>query len=97
MDFTSYLENRKQFIANEHFSTSYINISSGVPQRLILGPLLFLVYVNNLNKASDVLDPIMFAVGTSLFYSHQNIKTVFRTVNCELKKYVSGSEQTSYL
>ena len=82
----SYLENRKQFIAYENFSTSYMNISFGVPQGSILGPLLFLVYVNDLKKASDVLDSIMFADDANLFYSHQNIKTLFRTVNCELEK-----------
>ena len=35
---------------------------------------------------SDVLDPIMFPEDTNLFYCHQNIKTLFRTVNCELQK-----------
>ena len=55
-------------------------------QGSILGPLLFLFYVNDLNKAFDVLDPIMFADDTNLFYSHQNIKTLSGTVNCELQK-----------
>ena len=84
--FKSYLENRKQFIAYGIFSASHINISYGVPQDSILGPLLFLVYVNDLNRASEVLDPIMFADDTNLFYSHQNMKTIFGTVNCELQK-----------
>ena len=61
--FKSYLENCKQFIAYENFSTSYITISCSVPQGPILDPLLFLVYVNDPNKMSDVLDPIMFASG----------------------------------
>ena len=43
----------------------------------IPGSLLFLLYVNDLNKTSDVLDPIMFADDTNLFYSHQNIKNPF--------------------
>ena len=57
-----------------------------MPQGSTLAPLLFLVYVNDLNKASDVLDPIMFADDTNLFYSHQNIKTLFGKVNCDLQK-----------
>ena len=69
LSFKSYLKNRKQFIAYENFSTSYINISCRAPQGPILGPLLFLVYVNDLNKTCDVLGPIMFADDTNLFPS----------------------------
>ena len=69
-----------------NFSTSDINILCGVLQVSILGQLFFLVYVNDLNKASDVLDPIMFADDTNHFYSHRNIKTLFGTVNCEWQK-----------
>ena len=61
-------------------------IRCGVPQGSILGPLLFLLYVNNLYLASNILEPIMFADDTNLFYSHKNIKTLFNTVNLELKK-----------
>ena len=56
-----------------------------MPQSSIFGPLFFLFYVNDLNKVSDVLDPIIFADDTNLFYSHQNIKTLFETANSELQ------------
>ena len=57
------------------------------PTRInIIGPLLFLIYANDLNRASDILDPIMFANDTNLFYSHKNIKTLFHTTNTELVK-----------
>ena len=46
-------------------------------------------YVNDLKKASTILDPIMFADDTNLFYSHSNIKTLYKTVNEELQKLSS--------
>ena len=52
--------------------------------RINIRPLLFLIYANDLNRGSGILDPIMFADDTNLFYSHKDIKTLFHTVNREL-------------
>ena len=83
--FSSYLRNRQQYISADGVCTESQNITCGIPQGSILGPLLFLIYVNDLNKASKILQPIMFADDTNLFYSHRNIKTLFYTVNKELE------------
>ena len=60
------------------------NITCGDPQGSILGPLLFLIYVNDLNKESKMLNPIMFADDTNLFFSNHGVKTLFQIVNQEL-------------
>ena len=83
--FESYSSNRKQFITYGEKQTNIETITCGVPQGSILGPLLFLIFVNDLYKVTKYLDPIMFADDTNLFYSHKNIKTLFQIVNSELK------------
>ena len=81
----NYLSNRKQFISYNCKTTALKDISCGVPQGSILGPLLFLLYANDLKNASASLNAIMFADDTNLFVSHKDINTLFQIVNAELK------------
>ena len=83
--FDSYLSNRRQFLTYDDKQTNIKTITCGVPQNSISGPLMFLIFVNDLHKVTKYLDSIMFADDTNLFYSHKNIKTLFQIVNSELK------------
>ena len=81
----SYLSNRLQYIqTDENSRTEFCVVKYEVPQGSILGPLLFLLYVNDLKSASSLLDPIVFADDTNLFYTHSNIQKLFSTMNEEL-------------
>ena len=57
-----------------------------MPQRSILEPLLFIIYVNDLCSVSKIFEPIIFADDTNLFFSHKSIKELFHIANLELNK-----------
>ena len=83
--FESYLSNRKQYIEiGENRQTDLKYVTCGISRGSFLGPLLFVVHVYDLSNTSPVLDPIMFADDTNLFFNHNDIKHLFTAVNDEL-------------
>ena len=65
--FESYLSGRQQYVTYNGFLLSTKCIKCGVPQGSILGPLLFLVYINDLQRVCKSSTPILFADDTNLF------------------------------
>ena len=64
--FKSYLENRKQYTQINGVTSSLASIDTGVPQGSILGPLLFIIYINDIYTASPHFEAILYADDTSL-------------------------------
>ena len=72
--FESYLSNRKQYVTYNGISSFTKTVKCGVPQGSILGPLLFLIYINDLCYVCKHTFPILFADDTNLFSSGKKLK-----------------------
>ena len=80
-----YLTGRKQRVKFDDNYSNYQGITCGVPQGSILGPLLFLIYINDMHRAAKFSTLYHFADDTNLLYSHKNEKQLRKNINCDLK------------
>ena len=85
----SYLTNRKQYVSLNGFDSEIRNIECGVPQGSSLGPLLFLIYINDFRLCLNETTTGHFADDTFIMYASKNLKTVETIINTELKQVVS--------
>ena len=84
--FKNYLSGRKQYTSLGNSCSSSADMTCGVPQGSILGPILFLLLINDLPNASKELFSILFADDTTLQLSGSNLEELYSNANCELEK-----------
>ena len=82
--FKDYLSNRQQYTSFNNSESSVMSISCGVPQGSILGPLLFLIYVNDIKSVIKFGTPVLFADDTNILYFDKILSDISNKINKEL-------------
>ena len=83
--FRSYLSDRKQYVSVNGSDSNLLSITCGVPQGSVLGPLLFLIYINDLPNASKKLKFYLFADDTNIYCESKDLPNLFKIANKELR------------
>ena len=84
--FKSHLSNRKQYVLINGYDSNLLVVKFGVPQRSVLGPLLFLIYINDLNQAVKLCNVHHFANHTNLLHCIKSANRLNKCVTLVLKK-----------
>ena len=76
-----YLSNRKQYVSLNSHTSEQLSITHDVPQASVLGPLLFLIFINDLPKISKFLTFYLFADDTNIYYEPSDLLNIRK--NCQ--------------
>ena len=87
--FKSYLSDRKQFVSVNGISSLTSGITCGVPQGSVLGPLSFLIYINDLPNSPKILTFFLFADDTNIYFESDDLTRLTKKFNKELNKVKS--------
>ncbi len=82
----SYIMDRKQFVQMGEYKSSLAGIKCGVPQGSILGPKLFIIYINDLCKVANNMKYVVFADDTTIFGTDDNLHRLLENISTEMTK-----------
>ena len=74
---------------NGTYSSNKI-VDIGIPQGTVLGPYLFILYINDIFNSSKLLKFLLYADDTTLYISGHDLRSLFRIFNNELKNFIYG-------
>ena len=77
---------RKQFVSINGYNSDLMLVNCGVPQGFVLGPLLFLIYINDLHKAIRYCNVHHFADDTHIFHTNKSVKNLNKLINHDMKQ-----------
>ena len=79
----NYLSDREHFVSWNQTQSPLLNLNIGVPQGSILGPLLFLIYINDVVNSSNISAFVLFADDTTVYVQHDSIEGAIQILNSE--------------
>ena len=83
--FRSYLSNRKQYVSVNGHESSLASVLYGVPQGYVLGPLLYLIYFNDLNQVIKFCKVHHFADDTNLLHFNKSVAKLNNLANQDME------------
>ena len=84
--FMNYLFNIYQFVSLNNTSSPFLRIECGVPQGSILGPILFILHINDLPRVSTKLKFLLYADDANILYENTDANAIIKTINIEMPK-----------
>ena len=86
--FKNYFSNGYHFLSTNNTSSSLLRIECGVPQGSILGPILFILYINDLPRVSTKLKFLLYADDNNILCENTDANTIIKTISMEMQKII---------